>query len=256
MGRMPTRSVVGCRQPPARRRVASVLRRLASGDYPAELGQGLSHLHAPGDSGAAGVSTLRSRYADPLLILQLTTALVLFIACTNLASLVLARASARARVRRPTCGRRVVGSSGAAVMVENALIAVGRSDRWSRLRHAHRADRSSGCSEPSCRWICRRSPSDRLHARHRFARVDVRADSSLARLAGLRRRCHEGHRAESSSTREGTGLRRVLVIAQVACSLVLFFGGLMFHGDVAQPPGRGYRLRVATCDRHAWDFSA
>ena len=76
--------------------------------------------------GATGVSILRQLYADPLVILQLTTALVLVIACTNMANLVLARASARQRefaVRLAVGGswRRLV----AQVMVENALLAAG-----------------------------------------------------------------------------------------------------------------------------------
>ena len=101
---------------------------------------------APGD---AGVSRLRSRYADPLLILQLTTALVLFIACTNLASLVLARASARAR---EFAVRLAVGGSWVRLvrqlMVENALIAFGGAVAGLVVCDGASADRSSDCSEP------------------------------------------------------------------------------------------------------------
>ncbi len=36
----------------------------------------------------------------------------------------------------------------------------------------------------------------------------------------------------SGSSAEGLGLRRLLVVAQVACSLVLLFGGLLFAGTL------------------------
>ena len=44
-----------------------------------------------------GLSGVRESFTEPLRVLMITTALVLIIGCANLASLVLARGSARAR---------------------------------------------------------------------------------------------------------------------------------------------------------------
>jgi putative ABC transport system permease protein len=52
-------------------------------------------LHAA--PGARGVSALRTRFGDPLMLLSIVTGLVLLLVCTNLGSLILARASTRQR---------------------------------------------------------------------------------------------------------------------------------------------------------------
>ena len=180
--------------------------------------------------GAAGVSRLRSRYADPLVILQLTTALVLFIACTNLASLVLARASGRAREFAVRLA--VGGSWGRLVrqlMVENALIALG-----------------GAVAGLVCAMLISRSLVGLLGTGLSLdLPLDLRLIAFMLGIASLacltfglipawrasRVSAVDAMRATVRSPaggREGTGLRRALVIAQVACSLVLLFGGLLF----------------------------
>jgi predicted permease len=199
-------------------------------NYPPNLVKDYLGFRLRATPGATGVSGLRRRYADPLLLLQLTTALVLFIACTNLASLVFARASTRAR---EFAVRLAVGGSWVRLvrqlMVENALIAIG-----------------GAVAGLACATVLSRSLVGMLGSELSLELpLDLRLMAfmlGIASLACLTFGLIPAWRASrvsavdvmkatvrgSSGSRGATGLRRALVIAQVACSLVLLFGGLLF----------------------------
>jgi predicted permease len=72
-------------------------------------------------SGAHGVSRLRSRYGDSLTILMAIVAVVLLIACANLANFLLARAIAR---QRETATRLALGSSHGRIIRQSMLEAL------------------------------------------------------------------------------------------------------------------------------------
>jgi putative ABC transport system permease protein len=203
-------------------------------DYPPEFAKDYLSYRLKATPVANGVSSLRRRFADPLLILQLTTGLVLFVACTNLANLVLARASAR---EREFALRLAVGGSWGRLvrqqMVENGLIALG-----------------GAIAGLACAAALSRVLVGLLGAGLSLElRVDLRLIGVMVGLASLtcltfglipawrasRVAAVDAMKASSrtaSGAREGTGLRRILVVTQVACSLVLLFGGLLFAGTL------------------------
>jgi len=179
--------------------------------------------------GATGVSILRQLYADPLVILQLTTALVLVIACTNLANLVLARASARQRefaVRLAVGGswRRLV----AQVMVENALLTAGGAAAGlvggmtlSRLLVNLLGSRVSLELALDVRLVLFMVGLAFLTCLT-FGLIPAWRASRVTAVDALK----SGGRVSGSG--ESPSLRRALVVTQVACSVVLLVGALLF----------------------------
>jgi predicted permease len=184
-------------------------------------------------SGATGVSNLRQDYQDPLWILLATTGLVLLIACANLANLLLARASVR---EREIAVRQAIGASrgrlvaqllseslllavlgaglgaGMAALLSRALIAflttegnrmfVGLGIDWRILGF------TAGVAMLTCVLFG-------LMPALRATRV---APASVMRASGR----------GLTGGREKFSLRRILVVAQVAMSMVLLAGALLF----------------------------
>ena len=181
----------------------------------------------------SGVSDLRSKYQDPLLILLGIAALVLVIACANLANLMLARASAR---ERELAVRLAIGASRPRLirqmLAESLLLAA--------IGAACGALLAQFLSSYLVRFLT--TTDNPLY-------VDLGTDwrifgftAALAVLTCLlfglmpairATRANPGTLMKASGrgltdARERFGLRRILVVAQVALSLVLLVGALLF----------------------------
>jgi putative ABC transport system permease protein len=181
----------------------------------------------------SGVSELRSRYEDPLIILLVIAALVLVIACANLANLMLARATAR---QRELAVRLAIGASRVRLirqmLAESLLLAA--------IGAACGAILAQFLSGYLVRFLT--TTDDPLYV---DLGMDWRIFGFTAALAvvtcllfGLlpairATRTDPGTLMKASGrgltdARERFGLRRILVVAQVALSLVLLVGALLF----------------------------
>ena len=184
-------------------------------------------------SAASGISSLREEYENPLWILLGTTTLVLLIACANLANLLLARASAR---EREIAVRQAMGASrfrlACQMMAESLLLAT--------LGGVLGAFLAQALSQGLVTFLD--AGDQQIYIR---LGVDWRMFGFTAGLAFLT--CvlfglapalratrsapsvamHGGGRG-STSTRERNGMRKTLVVVQVALSLVLLVGALLF----------------------------
>jgi putative ABC transport system permease protein len=184
-----------------------------------------------------GVSSLRRNYEKPLWILLATTALVLLIACANLANLMLARASAR---EREIAVRLAIGASRGRIvrqlMAESLLIAAVGAAAGALLARWLSTSLVAFLSSESNRLFVDLPLDGRVLA---FTSGLAVLTCVLFGLAPAVRATHvapaaamkSGGRGVTSS-RERFGLRRALVVAQMALSLVLVVGALLFVGTL------------------------
>jgi predicted permease len=177
-----------------------------------------------------GLSLVRDRYGSPLVILLITTGLVLLIACTNLANLALARTSAR---EQEFSLRLAIGASWSRLvrqlMVENALLTTVGALAGLAL---------GGILSRSLIGFLDPALSLDLRVDIRMIGFMVLASTLTCLTFGLipawrasRVAAAEAMKAGARTVagrHGGAWTRRMLVIAQVALSLVLAFGALLF----------------------------
>jgi predicted permease len=196
--------------------------------------------------GAKGASGLRDQFSDPLLLLMAMVGLVLLIACANIANLMLARASARQR----EIGVRIALGAGRArlirqLLTESILVAALGGILGAFLA-AWGADLllalvSGGVSDLSLQ----------VQGDYRVFLFTAAASLLTGILFGLtpalRATRLDVNRTLAASVRGSIGGRggvrtgRMLVVAQVALSLLLLMGATLFvrtlHNLVALPLG-------------------
>jgi len=179
---------------------------------------------------AKGISPLREKYEEPIEIVFAVVAVVLLLACANVANLLLARASVR---QREVAVRKSLGASRIRlvrqILTESLLLTLaaqqavrwrrtGRRRRWSRcwrppIRRSNW--RWAGCPGSCVYGRCFAIDSDRLWSLSRFARFEVDIHAALksgTRLAAA------SHAWQS----------RFLVALQMALSLVLLVVSALF----------------------------
>jgi predicted permease len=184
-------------------------------------------------SAAAGVSALRKGYETPLWLLMGISALVLLIACANLANLMMARASTR---QREMAVRVALGASRSRlirqVLAESLLLAI--------LGSVCGAILAQGLSRFLVAFLSTQSITLFLNLRTDWRVLAFTGGLAILTclLFGLAPAIQASHTAPGeamkangrglTAARQRFGLRRALVVAQVALSLVLLVGALLF----------------------------
>ena len=188
-------------------------------------------------SAESGVSLLRRDYTDPLLLLLITAGLVLLIACANLANLMLARAAAR---EHEMAVRLAIGASRfrliRQLMAESLLLAgcgaaaglylSGVLGRFLIAMLSTQGDPVSLDMTPNPAVVAFTVALATLTCllfgltpAWRATRVAA-ADAMRTKGRGV------------TGNRERFGVRQILVVSQVALSLVLVVGALLFSGSL------------------------
>jgi len=180
-----------------------------------------------------GISQLRRQYESPLWLLLATTTLVLLIACANLANLMLARATAR---EREIAVRLAIGASRGRIvrqlLAESLLIAAVGAAAGAMLAQWLSRFLVSFLTTDNNRIFVALSLDWRIFAFTAalavltcliFGLAPAMRATGTAPAAAMK----TGSRG-STDGRERFGLRRALVVAQVALSLVLVVGAVLF----------------------------
>ncbi len=184
-------------------------------------------------AGGTGVSYLRRRYERPLWLLLATTGLVLLIACANIANLLLARASVR---EREVAVRQAMGASRPRLirqfLAESLLLAVSGAVLGGALAQVLSRGLIAFLTTADNRLFVGLGVDWRVLAfTAALAAATCILFGLMPALRATRLAPSSAMRAAGRGTtggRERFSLRRSLVVTQIALSLVLLTGGLLF----------------------------
>jgi predicted permease len=184
-------------------------------------------------AGGTGVSQLRREYEQPLWLLLATTGLVLLIACANLANLLLARASVR---EREIAVRQAIGASRgrliAQLLSERLLLAVSGALLGALIAQSLSSGLVAFLSTPRDPLFVGLGMDLRvLGFTAAIAIITCLLFGLLPAVRATRIQPASAMRGSGrgvTAGRERFGLRRALVVAQVALSLVLVVGAMLF----------------------------
>jgi predicted permease len=183
---------------------------------------------------ATGLSTLRTRYADPLLMLLGLAGALLLIGCTNLAGLFLVRADERIHefavaIALGSGPRRLVQQ---AVIESLVLCTIGAALAvplaWSASKTL-----ASVMWTGSVSLTLSLTPDGRVLAATAALAILTSLSSGAIPAWIVYRRARIGPPALRSVARRSSRTGQALVVAQVALSLVLLFGAALFARSVA-----------------------
>jgi predicted permease len=198
------------------------------------------------DPAGGGLSALRHAYGTPLWLLLTIAGIVLVVACANLANLLLARASAREREMAVRLG---LGASRARIvrqLLTESVVLVALGTALALILAGWMGQALVAALETTERQIALSLGVDwRVLA---FATGLAAATCLLFGLApalrGTRVAAADVMRASArgaSASRDAIALRRGLVVVQVALSVALLFGSLLFartlHNAASVDPG-------------------
>lgn len=210
-----------------------ILQSTADPAWRADTAKEYLSLKIQAEPGGAGISGLRDQVEHPLILLFSIAALVLLIACANLANLLLARATAR---QDEIAIRLAIGASRwrlvRQLMAESLLLALAGAVAGALLAQFVSRYLLSLLATASESWILNLSYDWRSF-------VFLAASVALAcTLFGLAPALRATRQAPSSSmkasarnatgTRERFSLQRLLMVSQISLSLILLVGSLLF----------------------------
>jgi predicted permease len=237
MGRLPPAGALKAANAQLRVTSPAIFQSSLPANYPKENVKDYLRFKLAAIPAATGVSGLRTRYSDPLLLLLATSGFVLMIACANLANLILARATTR---EHEFAVRMAIGASRGRLirqlMVESVLLAVCGatlgvflSGLLSKLLVAQLGTQGNPLFlnlQPDWRMLGFTTGLASLTC-FLFGLTPAWRATRVAPANAMK----SGGRSLTAS-RERFGLRQALVAAQVAFSLVLLVGAVLFSGTL------------------------